>query len=115
MASRIRNRRELRQQVEQAAASQPAPEAVAAPRKAAKAKGAAAPVPKKARKKVKPRLCARWGVFDSGMKQLAIFDYNQRAAAEKKAADLRAKKSGVFFLQLVKGPMPESPDEGAPG
>ena len=114
MASPIRNRRELRQQVEQAADSQSPPGA--APRKAAKAKGPAAPRPKKAsRKKESPRLCARWGVFDGGMKQVAIFDYKQRVAAEEKAADLRARKNGVFFLQIVKGPMPEPADEAAPG
>ncbi len=114
MAKRIQNLRELRQQAEQAAALQSPPGA--APRKAVKAKGPAAPRPKKAsRKKESPRLWARWGVFDGGMKQVAIFDYNQRAAAEEKAAALRAKKSGVFFLQIVKGPMPEPTDEAAPG
>ncbi len=114
MAKRIRNRRELRQQVEQVAAPQSPPEA--APRKAAKAKGPAAPRPKKAsRKKESPRLCARWGVFDGGMKQVAIFDYKQRAAAEEKAADLRARKNGVFFLQIVKGPMPGPADDTVPG
>jgi hypothetical protein len=54
-------------------------------------------------------------VFDGGMKQVAIFDYKQRAAAEEKAADLRARKSGVFFLQIVKGPMPEPPGGAVPG
>ena len=114
MASPVRNRRELRQQVEQAADSQSPPGA--ASRKAAKAKGPAAPRPKKvSRKKESPRLCARWGVFDGGMKQVAIFAYNQRAAAEEKAADLRARKNGVFFLQIVKGPMPEPPGGAVPG
>jgi hypothetical protein len=37
-------------------------------------------------------LRARWGVFDTGMRQVAIFDYNQRAAADKKLAELLAKK-----------------------
>ena len=114
MAKRIQSRRELRQQVEQAAPPQSPPGA--APRKAAKAKGTAAPRPKKgSRKKESPRLCARWGVFDGGMKQVAIFDYNQRAAAEEKAADLRARKSGVFFLQIVKGPMADPGDEMVTG
>ena len=51
---------------------------------------------------------ARWGVFDSGMKQVAIFDYNQRAAADQKVADLTAKKNGTFFLQVVKEAMPDA-------
>jgi hypothetical protein len=113
MAKRIQNLRELRQQAEQAAVLQPPPGA--SPGKAAKTKGAA-PRPKKAsRKKESARLCARWGVFDGGMKQVAIFDYNQRAAAEEKAADLRARKSGVFFLQIVKGPMADPGDEMVTG
>jgi hypothetical protein len=78
-------------------------------------KPAKAKAPAKARKprkpKVAPRMRARWGVFDASMKQVAIFDYNQRAAADGKVAELAAKKNGTFFLQIVKEPMPEE----APG
>jgi hypothetical protein len=42
------------------------------------------------------------------MKQVAIFDYNQRAAADEKIADLIARKKGIHFLQIVKEPMPEA-------
>jgi hypothetical protein len=104
MAGRTRNIRELRQQAEQAerrAAEATAPAAGAT-------KAPAAPRVKKARKpKVPPRLCARWGVFDGGMRQVAIFDYNQRAAAQAKLDDLVARKKGPHFLQIVKEPMPE--------
>jgi hypothetical protein len=80
----------------------------------AKKKAKAPAKPRKPRKpKAAPRRRARWGVFDASMKQVAIFDYNQRAAAEEKAAELAAKKNGTFFLQMVKEPMPESADEGA--
>jgi hypothetical protein len=105
MAGRIANRRELRKQVEQAEAAAPAPPAGAKP------KG------KKTRSKKAPaRLRVRWGVFDGGMKQVAIFDYNQRAAADQKVADLSAKKGGGFFLQVVKEPMPEpEPEDALPG
>ncbi len=110
MARRTLNRRELRKQADQAdqqAQVEPAPEVeVAAAKKAAKPK--AAPKVKKPRKKKEPaRLCARWGVFDSSMKQVAIFNYSQRAEADQKVADLTAKKNSVFFLQIVKEPMPE--------
>ena len=54
-----------------------------------------------------PRWRARWGLFDAGMKQVAIFDYSQRAAADQKLADLLAKKTGMHFLQIVKDLMPE--------
>jgi hypothetical protein len=120
MAGRTLNRRELRKQADQAdqnAAAEPVESDGAAPaartRKAAKAKAAAAPKVKKSRKKASPRLCAKWGVFDASMKQVALFDYNQRAAADQKVADLAAKKNGIFFLQMVKEPMPE-PEVAAP-
>jgi hypothetical protein len=41
------------------------------------------------------------------MKQLAIFDYNDRASADEKLADLREKKKGLYFMQIVTEPMPE--------
>jgi hypothetical protein len=116
MAGRILNRRELRQQAEQAelvekaAPTEAGAAAEVAPaRKGAKARKApAAPRAKKPRAKKAPvRLCARWGVFDGGMKQVAIFDYNQRAAADEKVADLIARKKAIHFLQIVKEPMPE--------
>lgn len=107
MAGQILNRRELRRQADQA--EQLKGTAVAAPETKAKTKKApAAPKAKKVRKpKVPPRMRARWGVFDGAMKQVAIFDYNQRAAAQEKLADLLGKKKGPHFLQIVKEPMPE--------
>jgi hypothetical protein len=78
----------------------------AAPRK----KAAAGPRPKRVAKKKEPvRMRARWAVFDGGMKQIAVFDYSNRDAADQKLADMNAKKSGGYFLQLVKEPMPAPP------
>jgi hypothetical protein len=111
MAGRIVNRRELRKradQVQQAETAADAALVVAKPKKRAKAKDPAVPKVKKPRaKKSPPRMRARWGVFDGSMKSVAIFDYNQRAAAEEKIADLAARKKGPHFLQIVKEPMPE--------
>ena len=119
MAGRILNRRELREQADHAEQREghasdtggaPVP-----PAKKTRAKASAAPKAKKPRaKKAAPRLCARWGVFDAGMKQVAIFDYNQRAAADAKLADLVAKKKGIYFLQIVKEPMPDPAPVEAP-
>jgi hypothetical protein len=112
MASRILNRRLLREQADavegsQAIASDPALVAVPS-KKPTKAKTPAAPKVKKPRaKKLPPRVRARWGVFDATMKQVAIYDYNQRAAADERLADLLAKKKGSHFLQIVKDTMPE--------
>lgn len=119
MAGRILNRRALREQaghVEQSEAIVADTPPVAAPsKKQPKAKVSAAPKVKKARtKKAPPRLRARWGVFDGSMKQVAIFDYNQRAAADEKLADLLARKKGIHFLQIVKEPMPETAPTEAP-
>jgi hypothetical protein len=84
-------------------------------KKPAKAKAPATKARKPRKPKAAPRMRARWGVFDASMKQVAIFDYNQRAAADQKVAELAAKKNGTFFLQIVKEPMPEPAAEGAPG
>jgi hypothetical protein len=106
MAGRILNRRALREQAE-VVVSDTALVAVP-PKKQPRAKAPTAPKAKKTRaKKAPPRMRARWGVFDAGMKQVAIFDYNQRAAADEKLADLLVKKKGIHFLQIVKEPMPD--------
>ena len=111
MAGRIRNRRELRKQADRAEEPEavvPDPvSAVVPPERAAKRKAGATPRAKKPRKVKAPRMRACWGVFDGGMKEVAIFDYNQRAAAEEKLAALLGKQKGVYFLQIVKRPMPE--------
>jgi hypothetical protein len=118
MAKRVLNRRQLRDDADAAAkaeATTPATEAPAdgapvkkkaAPRK----KAAAGPRPKRVAKKKDPvRMRARWAVFDGGMKQIAVFDYSNRDAADQKLSDMNAKKSGGYFLQLVKEPMPAPP------
>ncbi len=112
MASRILNRRLLREQADAVEGSQAITSDTALAdvpsKKPAKAKTPAAPKVKKPRaKKLPPRVRARWGVFDATMKQVAIFDYNQRAAADERLADLLAKKKGSHFLQIVKDTMPE--------
>jgi hypothetical protein len=115
MAGRILNRRELRKQSD-AAAETPAAEEKAAPAKKVRVKKAGTATVRKPRKKKEPtRFRAHWGVFDAGMKRLALFDYNQRAEADLKVADLHAKKNGEFFVQIVKEPMPEpEPADGPP-
>jgi hypothetical protein len=117
MAGRILNRRELRvpaDQADPAGVATPGAGLTEVPTKKARAKAPAAAKVRKARpKKPPPRMRARWGVFDGGMKQVAVFDYSQRAAADEKLADLLAKKKGLHFLQLVKEPMPEPADPHA--
>ena len=112
MTSRILNRQRLREQAEQAeqfeAVASDLTVAVDPGKKGSKGKTAGAVKAKRPRKsKAPPRWRARWGLFDAGMKQVAIFDYSQRAAADEKLADLLAKKTGMHFLQIVKDLMPE--------
>ncbi len=111
MAGRILNRRELRRQsdqVEQAESSvSDLAATVALPDGVAKRKsGAAAKVSKPRKPKSPPRMRALWCVYDGGMKEVALFDYNQRAAAEEKLTAMLDKKKGMYFLQIVKQPMP---------
>jgi len=103
MAGRIRNRMDLRRQAELAEERGPrAPERTAdgtrgtTPRRVSGQRGQA-------------RLCARWGVFDGAMKLVETFDYNQRALAEQRVAELNAvRKNGTTYcLQLVKESMAE--------
>jgi hypothetical protein len=99
---------------DQAVAGAAAAAAAAAPATRPKPKAPAAPRAKKPPKpKDAPRLRARWGVFDGSMKQVAVFDYHQRTAADDKLAELNTRKQGAYFLQLVKEPMPESVDGAA--
>jgi hypothetical protein len=115
MARRTLNRHELRKQAE-AAQQTPEGAAVAGPEtppKKSRAKSAAPKVKKPRKKKEPPRLCARWGVFDNSMKQVASFAYNQRGDADRKVADLSAKKPGGYFIQIVKEPMPEPVETAA--
>jgi hypothetical protein len=80
-----------------------------APPAKAKGKPNAATKPRKPRKpKAAPRMRARWGVFDGSMKRVAVFDFKDRADADATVIELLAtRKTGTFFVQLVKEPMPE--------
>jgi hypothetical protein len=88
----------------------------AAPKKAAKAKTEkAAKEPKKAaskkpsRRKVakEVRLKAYWGVFTQAYKRVAMFEYADKKAADKKAAELVASSRTHHFVGLVKEPITE--------
>jgi hypothetical protein len=52
-----------------------------------------------------------WAVLNDAFKPVATFDYNQKEAAEARAAELTAKGKGTHFVQRTKEPMPED----APG
>jgi hypothetical protein len=94
MARKILNRKELREEHDTAERSGAVP-------KAAVKK---APVKRKSRAKVvkEVRLKAFWGVFNQSLRRIAVFEYSQRAEADKKAADLSESQKSPHFVQLVK-------------
>jgi hypothetical protein len=49
------------------------------------------------------------------MKRVAVFDYNLRAAADAKLADLLGKQKGTYYLQIVKEPILEPEGAVVPG
>jgi hypothetical protein len=118
MARKVVNRKEFRAQADAAEAAEKS-----APKKAAKkAKAAASKAPKEAKEKPakaakKPasrkktvkevRMRAFWGVFTPAMKKVAMFDYADRKAADKKATELSASSRAQHFVQLVKEPISE--------
>jgi len=111
MARKVVNRKELRAQAEAAEArgkTKAGSKEKAAKEKAPKEKKAKEPKKagekKPSRKKVakEARMKAYWGVFNSGMKRLALFEYADKKAAEKKVQELIGSSRAHHFVQLVK-------------
>jgi len=48
------------------------------------------------------RLKAFWGVFSQSLKRVALFEFNERKLADKKAADLSKGGKTPHFVQPVK-------------
>ena len=125
MAGRTLSRRTLRDEYDQAeAAEADAPEAddddgadapvkkKARVRKPAAAKAPKAPAKPRVRKKsvkTPPRMFAKWAVCDGGLKRVAVFEYRDRAGADARLAEFRERKTGTYFLQLVKDPYDPPP------
>jgi hypothetical protein len=63
-----------------------------------------APAKKKARTKAvkEVRLKAFWGVFNQSMKRVALFEYSEKKAAQKKADELTTSQKTPHFIQPVK-------------
>ena len=80
------------------------------PKKKAKAPSKAKP---KAVKVPKPaaRMRIVWTVMNDAFKQVGTFEYNQKEAADARAAELTARGKGTHFVMKTKEPMPDN----APG
>ncbi|MEM8946896.1 MAG: hypothetical protein AAGD11_17105 [Planctomycetota bacterium] len=98
-------------------AKKKAPAKKAAPKKKAPAKKKAAakddaaetkkakkkPAKKRASRAAKEiRLKAFWGVFNQSLKRVALFEFNEKKQAEKKAQDLSKSGKSPHFVQPVK-------------
>ena len=121
MAGKPQNRRELRRQYDAAEPLDPMEEDGVEPvdmddeeeEKKPKKKKPAAKPKTKAVKAVKPsaRMRIVWTVMNDAFKPVGTFEYNQKEAAEARAAELTAKGKGTHFVQKTKEPMPDN----APG
>ncbi len=97
MARKVVSRKEKRAEVEAAEAA----EAPVKKKKATKRKSRA-----KAAKEV--RLKAFWGVFNQSLRRVALYDFNQKKEAEKKAQELSASGKSPHFVQPVKEAIEEA-------
>lgn len=115
MARKTVNRKELRAQSDAAEARAKTSKKAAKEKPVKEKKVKAAKEPKKvaakkpSRKKVakEVRMKAYWGVFNQGMKRLALFEYADKKAADKKVAELIGSSRVHHFVQLVKEPISE--------
>ncbi len=95
MARKVVNRKERRAEVEAA-------------EKAEKSSAAAAPKKKATRRTSRSKVVADvrmklfWGVFNQSLRRVALYDFSQKKAAEKKAAELSKSGKSPHFVQKVK-------------
>ena len=97
MARKVVNRTELRAEAEAAEKAE-----AAKPKKKKKAAKKKAKRKSRAKTPVDVRLKLFWGVFNQSMKRVALFEFNQKKDAEKKAADLTKSRKSPHFVQKVK-------------
>ncbi len=98
MARKVVSRKEKRAEAEAAEAAETTTKKK---KKATKRKSRA-----KAAKEV--RLKAFWGVFNQSLRRVALYDFNQKKEAEKKAQELSASGKSPHFVQPVKEAIEEA-------
>ena len=94
MARKVKSRLAMREEVEAAE------KAGVTKKKAAKKKAAT----RKSRKKepAEVRVKVFWGVFNQSLKRVALFEFDQKKDADKKAKDLSKDGKSPHFVQKVK-------------
>lgn len=75
-----------------------------AAKKEAKKKAKKKPAKKRSRKKeaVPDRFKIYWGVFNHALKRVALYEFNQKKAADKRASELNEGGKPPHFVQKIK-------------
>jgi hypothetical protein len=97
MARKVVNRKELRAEVEAAEVAEAATE-----KKAAKKKKASTPRASRSKAVADVRMKLFWGVFNQSLKRIAVYEFNQKKEADKKADELSKSGKSPHFVQKVK-------------
>jgi hypothetical protein len=100
MARKILNRKELREEADAAERIEGQEEGTTKTKE--KVKKPAAKRKSRAKVAKEVRLKAFWGVFNQTLRRISLFEYSQRAEADKKAAELSESGKTPHFVQLVK-------------
>lgn len=64
------------------------------------------PVRAKKRTKSETRTRIYWGVFSQSLKRVAVFEFDQKAEAEKRAQKLIKSSGDYHFIQKIKASVP---------
>jgi len=116
MARKTPSRLEMRKIVEAADAQDAADESTGKKKK--KKKKVTKRKTRRVKAKVAPKKRLIWVVFNGSMKEESRFPYAERAAAEEKLEQLRAKSTKrLYYLQAVKEEITDAPpaEESAEG
>ena len=99
MARKVVSRKALREEAEAAEAAQ---KTGSTKKKAAVKKKATPRKPRKKKEAAIIRVKLFYGVFNQSLKRVALFEFNQKKQAEKKAVDLSKDGKTPHFVQKVK-------------
>jgi hypothetical protein len=97
MARKVLNRKQLAEEAEAAEKA-----GLTKKKKATKKKKKATKRKSRAKDPADMRRRLFWGVFNQSMKRVALFEFNQKKQAEKKAEDLSKSGKSPHFVQKVK-------------
>lgn len=73
---------------------------------AAAVKAATVPAKPRRRTKVETRTRIYWAVFNENLKRVAVFEFDQKAEAEKRASRLMTSSGDHHFIQKIKAAVP---------